>query len=122
MAGKFVCTLSNPTGGRMPHHHQIPFDLDEGSWTFLRKSDGFSAEAIHRANQRNSEDRQRQFESELRRLALFLDVPRIPVFLATPTKGNVRLDLGCIGHAIANDILEFPANELSGYVEWVTLR
>jgi hypothetical protein len=107
----------------MPYHHSIPFDLNEGRWKFLRNPDvGFSAQEIHRADRKNSNPRQQQFETELRRIARHFGTQRVPIYLTTSARGNTRLDLGCIGHAVANEVIEHPQNEPSGQVEWLTLR
>jgi hypothetical protein len=104
----------------MPTYHSVPFDLDEGIWTFLRQSKvGFSASTIDRACVPTSAPRQLHFQSELQRLKIHFSGHAIPVFLDFPSKKCVRLDKGCIGHAIANGVLRHPRNGPKRIVEEV---
>lgn len=106
----------------MPAYQKLPFDLDERCWTFLRQPNGgFTAEEVRRSADKNSKPRQLLFESELRRIAAYFASAQIPLFLNTPAKGNVQFDRGCVGHAIANNILEPVQNGASGKVEELRL-
>jgi hypothetical protein len=104
----------------MPTYQSVPFDLDEGVWTFLRQSKiGFSASSIDRASVPTSEPRQLKFQLELELLKAHFGGDKIPVFLNFPSKKAVRLDKGCVGHAIANGVLRHPENGPNRIVEEV---
>ena len=107
----------------MPAYLRIPYDPNEGQWILLRASSKtFSAREVRRSAVVNSSARQVSFEALLRQLSNYVGDNTVPVFISTPTKGEVRLDRGCIGHAVANGVLEATEDSSSGYVEFVTLR
>lgn len=107
----------------MPNYSRIPFDPDEGRWNLLRRSrEPFSACEIRRATDENSSERQKIFEALARQLSNHFGDACVPIFLSTPSKGEVRLDCGCVGHAVANEVIWPPKNSDDGYVEWITLR
>ena len=66
--------------------------------------------------------RQAQFESELRDLAVLMRRDVLPVYVSWPNALRMRMDWGCIGHAVASGFLEAPLDNHEGYVSHVHLR
>lgn len=106
----------------MPFHTRLPFDLDENNWVLLRAAtQGFEAASVRRTRYPTATQRQSHFERMLRQISGHLQSDQVPVFIHTPTRGPVRLDAGCVGHAVANRVIEPLEDSPTGIVEWLTL-
>ena len=65
--------------------------------------------------------RQRQFEAELLRLARVFGGAHVPVFVQWSDTGPRRMDMGCVGHAVASGFLSALRNGAAGYVTHVQI-
>ncbi len=65
--------------------------------------------------------RQKQFIAEVKRLSDHLGTADVPVFVHWPNAGRLRMDKGCIGHAISAGAINEPENSSDGFVERIEL-
>jgi hypothetical protein len=66
-------------------------------------------------------DRQAHFHTQLLRLSNHLGSLRLPVFVNWPGAGCLRMDKGCIGHAVAAGFLRQPEDSAAGYITHVEI-
>jgi len=66
-------------------------------------------------------DRQKHFHDQLLRLSGHLGKRRLPVFVHWPDAGRLRMDKGCIGHAVTAGFLKPVTDAPCGYVTHVEI-
>lgn len=88
---------------------------------FAKSRRAFSAESLGKQSPAVNQHRQQYFHAELRRLAAALGSTDLPVFVRLRGE-RLRMDKGCVGHAVAAGVLEPPTNNAQGFVEYVRLR
>lgn len=100
----------------------IPYLPYEGaSDVFARSPTTFTAQSLAKLTPARDQLRQSHFNSQLQRLSEAFDGGDIPVFLSFQGV-RVRMDKGCIGHAVAAGVLASPENNASGFIDKVRLR
>ncbi|HYD38596.1 MAG TPA: hypothetical protein VEA60_13350 [Allosphingosinicella sp.] len=80
----------------------------------------FRADSLLKNTNPDSE-RQGHFHMQLLRLSNHLGTRRLPVFVNWPGAGRLRMDKGCIGHAVAAGFLNLPEDGPAGYITHVEI-
>ncbi|UGA44070.1 hypothetical protein HU230_0038615 [Bradyrhizobium quebecense] len=107
----------------MPDWTAVPLDYEEygrGSETFVASDATFDARSIKKNTSPANPERQEHFLKQLRNIAWHLGTDEIPVFLNFNGK-QLRMDKGCLGHAVAAGAIEAPNDGPRGHVVTVTL-
>lgn len=104
----------------------MAIDLDHEAYggasdVFARSASPFSADDLGKRSSAANQARQNHFHAQLRRIATALGSDRIPVFIAFRGE-RMRMDKGCVGHAVAAGVLHQPENNAAGFVEFVHVR
>lgn len=107
----------------MPTRMRIPITVDNynrGSHVFVKSASVFRAASLGKITPATDSQRQAHFHRQLALIARSLRTPRIPVFFESNGR-RLRLDKGCIGHAVAAGVIANPRDSSRGYVEHVDL-
>lgn len=88
---------------------------------FAKTQTTFTAQSLAKRTPAKEQARQSHFNGQLRRLAKAFGGADIPVFLSFQGV-RVRMDKGCVGHAVAAGVLEVPQNNAAGFIDQVRLR
>lgn len=104
----------------------VEIDLDHEPYSgpsdvFARSRSSFSVNSLGKQTAAVNQDRQQYFHAQLRRLATALGTRALPVFVDFRGK-RLRMDKGCVGHAVAAGILERPEDNAEGFVDQVRMR
>ena len=106
----------------------FPVDLDFEQWTgeqpvFREKTTSpFTVDEIRQYGQAQGSERQTHFETQLARMSEASSDGRVPVFSQWRDRRKRRMDLGCLGHALARGFIQPPENDsFVGYVTHVRL-
>ena len=112
----------------MPRYFPVPLDFEP--WTgsnqpvFREKTaTTFDVDQIKQNATAEGSERQAFFEGQLARMNSTTVDGRIPVFTKWNDGVKRRMDLGCIGHALARGIIEKPVNDrVLKYVTHIRLK
>lgn len=100
----------------------IPYLPYEGaSDVFARSPTTFTTQSLAKRTPARDQARQSHFNGQLQRLSEAFGSIDIPVFLSFQGV-RVRMDKGCIGHAVAAGVLVSPQNNAAGFIDQVRLR
>lgn len=88
---------------------------------FAKAQTTFTAQSLAKRSPAKDQARQSHFNGQIHRLAKALGGADIPVFLSFQGV-RVRMDKGCVGHAVAAGVLSIPRNNAAGFVDQVRLR
>lgn len=87
---------------------------------FAKTKTTFTAQSITKRTPAKDQARQSHFNGQLPRLAKAFGGADIPVFLSFQGV-RMRMDKGCVGHAVAAGVLAVPQNNASGFIDQVRL-
>jgi hypothetical protein len=107
----------------MPTWTSVPLSFERYSTTsqvFVRSKKTFSAMSLGKHSVPSNPARQDFFLCQLRRLRVVLSSETIPIFIAFRGE-RYRMDMGCIGHAFAAEVIQRPVDGPLGYMEEVIL-
>ncbi len=101
----------------------VPLDyepLPGSSDVFVKATSTFDANDLAKKSLARDRARQTHFETQLKHVAWHLGTKSVPVFLDF-NGVQLRMDKGCVGHAVAAGFLRAPVNGPEGYVTHVEL-
>jgi hypothetical protein len=101
----------------------VPLDFEPlpgASDVFVKAINTFSANSLAKKTLARDRNRQAHFEGQLRQVAWHLGTKTVPVFLNF-NGVQLRMDKGCVGHAVAAGFLLAPVDGPDGYVTQVEL-
>ncbi|MBX9663319.1 hypothetical protein [Novosphingobium sp.] len=106
-----------------PRYFDIPirFEPWEGSPqpVFREKTKTpFSAEEVRQEGVADGSERQAHFERQLKQISEVMPDGRIPVFSRWQDGVKRRVDLGCVGHALARNVILPPEDDR--FLKYVT--
>lgn len=107
----------------MPDWTPIPLDYEKygkGTETFVPSQTVFDESSFGKTTAATDAARQDHFLRQLGNIAWHLGTNHVPVFLDFNGE-KLRMDKGCVGHAIAAGAIEAPKNGPEGHVVSVTL-
>ena len=103
-------------------HVEIPFHhYSDGNPVFVKSRDGIRAD-FGKNTPAKDRERQAYFNSWLDRLAEHLNVRRIPIFIEWSSGELMRMDKGCIGHALAAGKISEVVVGSDGFVSHIILE
>lgn len=109
----------------MPSYYSIQLDYQPWSGeqpVFRRGRETFRATEYRQRRPADQSERQQHFEEQLGRIAQATGCTSIPVYVRWADGSEMRLDRGCIGHAVRRGLLEPVTDGPDGYVTHVHLR
>jgi hypothetical protein len=112
-----------PVEKAMTNWVRVPLDyepLSGSSDVFVKATSTFDANSLAKKTLARDRDRQAHFEKQLEHVAWHLGTNIIPIFLDF-NGVQLRMDKGCIGHAVAAGFLQAPVNGPDGHVTHVEL-
>ncbi len=109
----------------MPSYQSVPLDYQpwEGQQPVFRVGkETFRASEYRQVRPAEGSSRQLHFEEQLHRIARATGTSVVPIYIRWAGGSEMRLDRGCVGHAIRRGFLEPVTDSENGYVSHVIIR
>lgn len=92
-----------------------------GNAVFAKSRLTFSASDLGKRTPAFNKERQDYFVRQIQQIANEIESECIPLFIDFRGEKR-RMDKGCVGHAVAANLLRQPVDGPSGYVEYVIIN